>query len=70
MPQTVASTRIKKARKTHRCDTCEEVIPRGASYTRSVVSDGGEVHTWKSCEACNAWIEKKKKERSWEHGEA
>jgi hypothetical protein len=57
MSKVISSELVKAARKAHRCDDCGERIEVGASYTRSRVVDGRDACTWRSCAACEAWME-------------
>jgi len=43
-----------KARKEHRCDACQEAIPRGVEYWRIRIIYEGRVDSHKRCNRCQA----------------
>lgn len=49
----VSTTRIKKARKDHLCNSCKNTIPTGASYLRVASAYDGRAFTEKMCEQCS-----------------
>jgi hypothetical protein len=41
-----------KARKNHRCELCDNIIPRGAQYQFQSIKDEGSIYNWRECLDC------------------
>lgn len=50
----IAHEEVKAARKTHRCNWCNEDIEAGQPYVRQRNKDGADVWTWKAHPECYA----------------
>src|SRR5437879_2896453 len=46
---------IRKARKPHRCMSCDRLVDPGEEYYRTAVFDGGQASTYAECVHCRAF---------------
>lgn len=58
LPAPVWREGIRRARKDHRCDACNEPIPRGHKYSYTFAVVDGDPQTTKRCLRCDAIYER------------